>query len=75
MCKNTDLHLKTRTVTVKKCFQELPQVLCWCKKKGFCEDTGILGFLIGSSTGRSTNELFSLIRVFSQFSLLLFARQ
>ena len=54
MHKNTDLHLKTRTVTVKKRFQELPQVLRWCKKKGFCEDTGIhffgevfLGFLIG----------------------------
>jgi hypothetical protein len=25
----------------KKHFQELPQVLRWCKKKAFCEDTGI----------------------------------
>ncbi len=57
MRKNTDLHLRTRTVTVKKGFQELPQVLRWCKKKVFCEDTGIhvfgevfLGFLIGVIT-------------------------
>ncbi len=57
MRKNTDSHLKTMTVTVKKCFQELPQVLRWCKKKVFCEDTGIhvfgevfLGFLIGVIT-------------------------
>jgi hypothetical protein len=57
MRKNTDWHLKTRTVTVKKRFQELPQVLRWRKKKVFCEDTGIhvfgevfLGFLIGVIT-------------------------
>ena len=54
MRKNTDSHLKIRTVTVKKRFGELPQVLRRCKKKRFCEDTGIdflgevfLGFLIG----------------------------
>jgi hypothetical protein len=54
MCNNTESHLKPRTVTVKKCFGELPQVLCPAQKKGFCEDTGIdffgevfLGFLIG----------------------------
>jgi hypothetical protein len=57
MHKNTDSHLKMRTVTIKKRFQELPQVLRWCKKKVFCEDTGIhvfgevfLGFLIGVIT-------------------------
>ena len=57
MCKNTDFHLKTRTVTVKKRFQELPQVLREVQKKVFCEDTGIhvfgdffLGFLIGVIT-------------------------
>jgi hypothetical protein len=38
---NTDSHLKTKTVTVKKRFQELPQVLRWCQKKVFCEDKGI----------------------------------
>ena len=50
--KNTDSHLKMRTVIVKK-IQELPQVLRWCKKR-FCEETGIhilgevfWGFLIG----------------------------
>ena len=54
MCKNSDSHLKIRTVTVKKRFGELPQVLRRVQKKGFCEDTGIdflgevfLGFLIG----------------------------
>jgi hypothetical protein len=54
MRKNTDLYLKTRTVTVKKRFWELPQVLHEVQKKLFCEDTGIhvfgvvfLGFLIG----------------------------
>ena len=41
MRKNTDLHLKTRTVTVKKRFWELPQVLREVQKKLFCEDTGI----------------------------------
>jgi len=41
MRKNTDSHLKTRTVTVKKRFGELPQVLCPVQKKRFCEDTGI----------------------------------
>ena len=53
MRKNTDSHLKTRTVTVKKRFGELPQVLCPVQKKRFCDDTGIdyfgeefLGFLI-----------------------------
>ena len=53
MRKNTDSHLKTRTVTVKK-RGELPQVLCPVQKNRFCEDTGIdffgevfLGFLIG----------------------------
>jgi hypothetical protein len=40
MRKNTDLHLKTRTVTLKKRFRELPQVLCPVQKKMFCEDTG-----------------------------------
>ena len=57
MRKNTDSHLKTRTVTVKKRFGELPQVLCPVQKKRFCEDTGIdffgevfLGFLIGVIT-------------------------
>ncbi len=57
MRKNTDSYLKTRTVTVKKRFGELPQVLCLVQKKGFCEDTGIdffgevfLGFLIGVIT-------------------------
>jgi hypothetical protein len=57
MRKNTDSHLKLRTVTVKKHFQELPQVLRWCKKKVFFEDTRIhvfgdvfLGFLIGVVT-------------------------
>jgi hypothetical protein len=57
MRKNTDSRLKTMTVTVKTRFQELPQVLHWCKKKEFCEDTGIhffgevfLGFLIGVIT-------------------------
>ena len=54
MRKNTDLHLKTRTVTLKKRFGELPQVLCPVQKKRFCEDTGIeffgdlfVGFLRG----------------------------
>ena len=54
MRKNTDMHLKTRTVTVKKCFQELPQVLRRCKKKGFVRTQELiffgevfLGFLIG----------------------------
>ncbi len=32
MHKNTDLHLKTRTVTLKKRFGELPQVLCPVQK-------------------------------------------
>ncbi len=41
MRKNTDLHLKTRTVTVKTRFWELPQVLREVQKKMFCEDTGI----------------------------------
>ena len=48
--QNEDCHSKKR-------FQELPQVLRWCKKKVFCEDTGIhvfgevfLGFLIGVIT-------------------------
>ncbi len=57
MRKNTDLQLKTRTVTVKKRFWELPQVLREVQKKLFCEDTGIhvfgevfLGFLIGVIT-------------------------
>ncbi len=57
MRKNTDLHLKTRTVTVKKRFGELPQVLCRVQKKRFCEDTEIdffgeifFGFLIGVIT-------------------------
>jgi hypothetical protein len=56
MRKNTDLHLKMRTVTVKN-FWELPQVLCEVQNKSFCEDTGIhvfgevfLGFLIGVIT-------------------------
>ncbi len=57
MRKNTDLHLKTRTVTVKNHFWELPQELREVQKKMFCEDTGIhvfgevfLGFLIGVIT-------------------------
>ncbi len=57
MRKNTDLHLKMRTVTVNKRFWELPQVLREAQKKVFCEDTGIhvfgevfLGFLIGVIT-------------------------
>ncbi len=57
MRKNTDSHLKMRTVTGKNRFQELTQLLRWCKKKVFCEDTVILvfgdvflGFLIGVIT-------------------------
>jgi hypothetical protein len=58
MRKNTDLHLKTRTVTVKKHFGELPQVLCLVqKKKGFVRTQELiffgevfLGFLIGVIT-------------------------
>jgi hypothetical protein len=57
MRKNTDSHLKIRTVTSQKCFGELPQVLRWVQKKRLCEDTGIdffgevfLGFLIGVIT-------------------------
>ncbi len=52
-----DLHLKTRTVTVKKRFWELPQVRREVQKKLFCEDTGIhvlcevfLGFLLSVVT-------------------------
>ena len=41
MRKNSDSHLKIRTVIVKKCFGELPQVLRRVQKKEFCEDTGI----------------------------------
>ncbi len=41
MRNNTDLHLKTRTITVKKRVWELPQVLREVQKKMFCEDTGI----------------------------------
>jgi len=54
MRKNTDSHLKTRTVTVKYSFQELRQVLRRSKKKEFCEESGNrflcevnLGFLTG----------------------------
>jgi hypothetical protein len=57
MHKITDLHLKIRTVTVKKRFGGVPQVLCRVQKKRICEDTGIdffgevfLGFLIGVIT-------------------------
>jgi hypothetical protein len=57
MRKNTDLHLKIRTVTAQKRFGELPQVLRRVQKKRFCEDTGIdffgevvVGFLIGVIT-------------------------
>jgi hypothetical protein len=45
MCKNTDLHLKIRTVTVKKPFRELPQVLLRVQKKRFCEDK-IIDFFV-----------------------------
>jgi hypothetical protein len=45
MRKNTDLRLKTRTVTVKKRFWELPQVLREVQKKKFCEDTGFHFFV------------------------------
>jgi hypothetical protein len=45
MRKNTDLHLKTRTVTLKKHFGELPQVLCPVQKKGFVR-TQELTFLV-----------------------------
>ena len=41
MRKNSDLHLKIRTVTVKKRFGELPQVLRRCKKKGFVRTQGM----------------------------------
>ena len=57
MRKNTDSHLKIRTVTVKKRFGELPQVLLPVQKKRFCEDKRIdffgevfLSFLIGVIT-------------------------
>ena len=57
MRKNTDLHLKTRTVTVKNVSGSFLRYRARCKKKGFCEDTGIdffgevfLGFLIGVIT-------------------------
>ncbi len=67
MRKNTDLHLKTRTVTVKKRFWELPQVLREVQKKIVCEDTGIRVFskvfgLLWSLLG-STDELFSFVMV------------
>jgi hypothetical protein len=45
MHKNTDSHLKTRTVTVTKRFGELPQVLCPVQKKGFLR-TQELTFLV-----------------------------
>ncbi len=50
MRKNTDLHLKTRTVTVKNRFWELPQVLREVQKKTVlwghrnCSLWGFLGF-------------------------------
>jgi hypothetical protein len=57
MLKNTDLHLKIRTVTAQKLFGELPQVLGRVQKKRFWEDKRIdffgevfLGFLIGVIT-------------------------
>ena len=57
MLKNTDLHLKIRTVTAQKRFVELPQVLGRVPKKRFWEDKRIdffgevfLGFLIGVIT-------------------------
>jgi len=53
MRKNTDSHLKTRTVTVKKKSRSFHRY-CAGAKKRFCEETGIhflgevfLGFLIG----------------------------
>jgi hypothetical protein len=72
MRKNTDLHLKTRTVTVNKRFWELPQVLREVQKKLFCEDTGIHVFsevfgLLWSLLG-STDELFSFVMVIYQIS-------
>ena len=45
MRKNTDSHLKIRTVTVKKRFGELPQVLLPVQKKGFVR-TKELTFLV-----------------------------
>ena len=41
MRKNTDLHLKTRTVTVKNVSGSFLRYRARCKKKVFCEDTGI----------------------------------
>ena len=50
MRKNSDSHLKIRTVTVKKRFGELPQVLRRCKKKLF--GWGIFGFSNRGSQAR-----------------------
>jgi len=45
MRKNTDSHLKIRTVTAQKRFGELPQVLHPVQKKGFVR-TQELTFLV-----------------------------
>jgi hypothetical protein len=54
MRKNTDSHLKTRTVAVKNVSRSFLRYCAGAKKKVFCEDTGIhvfgevfWGFLIG----------------------------